>query len=329
MLSASPTSPRKAVEQVLWAFRDRVHDLKNDRRLRYVLLFKNHGEAAGATLEHTHSQLIALPVVPKRVQEEIAGRAEIPTSSKSGVFSATSSAQETKASGPASSPKPTASSSSSPTPPRFPFETWILPKQHRSHYEEIDAPHLENLAWVLKSTLRKIDKVLERPPYNLLIHTAPLQDPANLFFPLAHRNYSQAYAGRRFRVGHRFLHQPHPAGGVRPIFCATSRSGLNPNQKAAKFRRIAASSLRTSSFGSSTYPRGRRLHLARTKHPHQKSAQRMPLAFIRPPGRHNQPCERRDRIGPPPREHSRSKPSGRRSSPPPFRPPLRCFPNSR
>ena len=63
--------PERSIEQVLWAFRDRVNDLKNDRRLRYVLLFKNHGEAAGATLEHTHSQLIALPVVPKRVQEEL------------------------------------------------------------------------------------------------------------------------------------------------------------------------------------------------------------------------------------------------------------------
>ena len=63
--------PEKAIEQVLWAFRDRVADLKNDRRLRYVLLFKNRGEAAGAKMEHTHSQLIALPVVPKRVQEEV------------------------------------------------------------------------------------------------------------------------------------------------------------------------------------------------------------------------------------------------------------------
>ena len=46
-------------------------DLKNDRRFRYILIFKNHGEPAGATLEHTHSQLIALPIVPKRVREEV------------------------------------------------------------------------------------------------------------------------------------------------------------------------------------------------------------------------------------------------------------------
>ena len=61
--------PERALEDVLWAYRDRMLDLKNDRRFRYVLLFKNHGEAAGATLEHAHSQLIALPIVPKRVRE--------------------------------------------------------------------------------------------------------------------------------------------------------------------------------------------------------------------------------------------------------------------
>ncbi|HVN07555.1 MAG TPA: DUF4931 domain-containing protein, partial [Patescibacteria group bacterium] len=51
-----------SVEEVLWAYRDRILDLKRDRRFRYILIFKNHGEAAGATIEHTHSQLIALPI---------------------------------------------------------------------------------------------------------------------------------------------------------------------------------------------------------------------------------------------------------------------------
>ena len=49
----------------------RLNDLKKDRRFRYVLIFKNEGEDAGASLEHTHSQLIALPIVPKLVKEEV------------------------------------------------------------------------------------------------------------------------------------------------------------------------------------------------------------------------------------------------------------------
>ena len=61
----------RRVEDVLWAFRDRILDLKKDQRFRYILIFKNHGEAAGASLEHPHSQLIATPIIPKQVQEEL------------------------------------------------------------------------------------------------------------------------------------------------------------------------------------------------------------------------------------------------------------------
>src|SRR5215211_3642974 len=61
------------VERVLWAFRERVQDLKQDRRFRYIIVFKNHGAAAGASLAHSHSQLIALPIVPREVRDEVDG----------------------------------------------------------------------------------------------------------------------------------------------------------------------------------------------------------------------------------------------------------------
>jgi len=73
--------------------------------------------------------------------------------------------------------------------PRFPFETWILPNRHESHYEESDAATLQNLAFVLRSTMRKIDKVLERPAYNFILHTAPVQDAPLAPLPLAFRNH--------------------------------------------------------------------------------------------------------------------------------------------
>ena len=65
--------PEHQIKEVLWAFKERINDLKKDRRFKYIILFKNHGEAAGASLEHPHSQLIALPVIPKRVKEEVDG----------------------------------------------------------------------------------------------------------------------------------------------------------------------------------------------------------------------------------------------------------------
>ena len=176
VLSMTDLSERK-IEDVLCAFRERVNDLKNDRRLKYVLLFKNHGEAAGATLEHTHSQLIALPVVPKRVQEELEVT-EAYYEFKERCLFCDLIRQETKA-GTRVVTETDQFVVVEPYAPRFPFETWILPRRHRSHFEAADGGELSNLAWVLKSTLRKLEKVLERPPYNVVIHSAPLQDPAS------------------------------------------------------------------------------------------------------------------------------------------------------
>jgi UDPglucose--hexose-1-phosphate uridylyltransferase len=169
-----------SIEQVLWAFRDRVIDLKNDKRLRYVLIFKNQGESAGATLEHTHSQLIALPVVPKRVQEEIEAAQRYYEFKERCVF-CDLIRQEIKG-GTRVVTETDDFVVIEPYAPRFPFETWILPRQHRSHYENADAHQLKNLAWVLKTTLKKLEKVLERPPYNLIVHTAPLQEAANAHY---------------------------------------------------------------------------------------------------------------------------------------------------
>jgi UDPglucose--hexose-1-phosphate uridylyltransferase len=174
------TMPDKAVEAVFWAYRDRILDLKKDGRMRYILVFKNHGEAAGASLEHSHSQLIALPVVPRRVVEEMEGskkyfdsrerciycdiiRQEVQTGSR--VVLETEHFVVV-----------------CPYAARFPFELWILPRHHYSHFEASDGPVFGNLSWVLPVVLREIDKVLEHPAYNFMIHTAPLQDPALLYY---------------------------------------------------------------------------------------------------------------------------------------------------
>ena len=170
----------RQVAELIWAFRDRVLDLKKDRRLRYVMLFKNHGEEAGASLEHPHSQIIALPVVPKRVQEEIDGarkyfdfkercvycdilRQEVRDAERLVLQS-----DEFLAMCPFAS--------------RFPFETWIVPFRHDSHFETIHEKEVNSLAWMLKSVLKKMDRVLEKPAYNLIIHTAPVQEAGCTYY---------------------------------------------------------------------------------------------------------------------------------------------------
>jgi UDPglucose--hexose-1-phosphate uridylyltransferase len=166
--------PEHQIEEVLWAFKDRVNDLKKDSRFRYIILFKNHGEAAGASLEHPHSQLIALPVIPKRVRELMDG-AKLFYEMKERCIFCDIIRQEGTA-GIRLVTETERFTALEPYAPRFPFETWILPKRHASHYEDSDAPTLKDLAWVLRSTMRKIEKVLEQPAYNFIIHSAPVQE---------------------------------------------------------------------------------------------------------------------------------------------------------
>lgn len=59
---------------------------------------------------------------------------------------------------------------------RFPFETWVVPRAHNSHFETAHASLIQNLAWAVRATIRKIERVLEFPSYNFLIHTAPVQE---------------------------------------------------------------------------------------------------------------------------------------------------------
>jgi UDPglucose--hexose-1-phosphate uridylyltransferase len=174
------TLPSARVEDVLWAFRDRILDLKKDRRFKYILIFKNHGDAAGASLEHTHSQLIALPVVPKRVIEEVDGAREYYNFKERCIF-CDILRQEAE-----NEIRVIAENrefiSVAPFAPRFPFEMWILPKEHRSAFEESQKNEFEQLAQILKDMLMRLDKVLDYPAYNYVIHTSPLPDSSNDYY---------------------------------------------------------------------------------------------------------------------------------------------------
>ncbi len=170
----------RAVEEVLWAYRDRILDLRKDRRFKYMLIFKNHGEAAGASLEHTHSQLIALPVVPKRVREEVDGAREHYNFKERCIF-CDIIRQETE-SGIRMIAENQDFAALAPFAPRFPFEMWIIPKVHHSAFEESQKHELERLAGILKDMLMRLDKTLDYPAYNYIIHTSPMGESTEDYY---------------------------------------------------------------------------------------------------------------------------------------------------
>jgi UDPglucose--hexose-1-phosphate uridylyltransferase len=165
-----------AVEQVLWAFRERVHDLKQDRRFRYIIVFKNHGTAAGASLDHAHSQLIALPIVPREVKDEVDGARTHYRFKERCVFC--DIIRQEVGDGRRLIAETADMVAVAPYAPRFPFETWILPKRHQHLYEDTPRHEYGSLARLLGDILRRMNKTLQNPPYNLLIHSAPLSEPS-------------------------------------------------------------------------------------------------------------------------------------------------------
>ena len=159
------------IKDVLIAFRERITDLFRDPRLRYVLIFKNHRAQAGASLIHTHSQLIATPMVPPVVKQELIVCREN-YRSKERCFICDLIKQEIEFE------KRIVYDTNgyiiwTPFASSFPFETWIIPKSHLHDYSKLSDKELLDLALVLKLNLISLKRLLNDPPYNFVIHTAP------------------------------------------------------------------------------------------------------------------------------------------------------------
>lgn len=166
-----------AIDAVLWAARERMRDLKQDRRFKSIVIFKNHGASAGALLEHSHTQLVALPIVPRDVREELLG-AQAHFQARERCVYCDILRQETRE-GTRLVAENADMVALSPYAPRFPFETWILPRRHQSHFEDAWRHEYGALARLISEVLRRINRALENPPYNLLIHSAPVGDAAS------------------------------------------------------------------------------------------------------------------------------------------------------
>lgn len=164
--------PLEQVTAVLCAYRDRFRDLRQDIRFKYILLFRNHGRLAGASQDHPHSQLIALPMIPHEAALQIEGAARYREYRERCVYcdmvkqelsdeERIVAANEEFVAFCAFAGK-------------YPFETWIFPRRHQPSFEAESPDRLALLASILQETLQRIGRCLSWPPYNFTIHTAPV-----------------------------------------------------------------------------------------------------------------------------------------------------------
>jgi UDPglucose--hexose-1-phosphate uridylyltransferase len=168
------------VKNTLLAAKSRILDLKKDTRFKYIMVFKNFGPTAGATLSHSHTQLIALPVVPLRVQEEIEG-ARTHFQMKERCIFCDIIQYESEAD------RRLLMENEhfivlAPYAPRFSFELALYPKRHNPAFESTPDTELESLSSILSETLNKVARLLSRPDYNLIIHNAPCYNNVGDFY---------------------------------------------------------------------------------------------------------------------------------------------------
>jgi len=174
------TMSLESVRNIVIAYRERILDLKKDSRMKYVLVFKNWGLLAGASLEHTHSQLIATPIVPKRIVEylnghkryfDYRGRCIICDMVTQELSERTRFVDENKD---FVVIEPFAS--------RFPFETWIIPKNHQAHYEFENSSIYNSFADILRMTIKRLSIALNRAPYNFVLMNCSFDNKYNEYY---------------------------------------------------------------------------------------------------------------------------------------------------
>lgn len=160
------------VENILKMYCRRMSDLRKDNRFKYILLFKNYGPSAGASLEHPHTQLIALPMIPKNVQEELDGAFHYFEYRERCIFCDIIRQEIQEKERIVFENKHFLAFC--PYVSKFSFEVWVTPKKHQDAFCLMNPEQIQDLAKILKSTLQRINEVLYQPAYNFIIHTSPL-----------------------------------------------------------------------------------------------------------------------------------------------------------
>jgi len=174
-----PDLLNEEIEKVIMMCCRRAQDLIKDKRFKYIMIFKNHGYAAGASLQHAHTQIIALPMVPKNVMEEIRGAFNYFQYRERCIFC--DMIRQELQEGERMVFENKYFVSFCPFVSRFPFEVWIIPKKHNGLFCHLPQEEIPALASILKETIHRLKKVFPNLSYNFIIHTSPANSDTDGF----------------------------------------------------------------------------------------------------------------------------------------------------
>ncbi|MBI3076462.1 MAG: galactose-1-phosphate uridylyltransferase [Deltaproteobacteria bacterium] len=168
-----PETPPEHLERVLEAYQVRCLDLRKDPRFRQIVVLKNHGYGVSA-FQHPHSHIVALPVVPKGIDEELWGASAHYSVKERCVFC--DIIRDEIRLGRRLVLETRLFVSYAPFAPRFPFELWILPKRHEPDFGGIGMEERQDLAQVLKTVLSRLGAIIPNLSSSLILHTSPLHE---------------------------------------------------------------------------------------------------------------------------------------------------------
>jgi UDPglucose--hexose-1-phosphate uridylyltransferase len=158
---------------VINAYIDRLRELSAKPYVKYVSIFRNHGLEAGASLSHAHSQIIATPLIPRIVEEELKASKKFWTKNKKCVFC---DILEKELDGPRLILKNTNYVAFAPWASVNPLEFWIFPKKHETTLLGMSKSEVKTFAKTLKICLNGLKRLLNDPPYNFGFHLAINKD---------------------------------------------------------------------------------------------------------------------------------------------------------
>jgi len=167
------------VREVIWAYKQRLQEIKKDPRFKHFLVVKNSGRGV-SNFSHSHSHIVATPIIPKRIEEEIDGAREYFHYHDRCIYCDIIRQELGEPSRIVFQDKlflvfcPFAS--------RFPFEMLIIPMAHQPFFEILDNDHVHGFANALQISLRRMNILLPDIPYNFILHSSPCSESYKDFF---------------------------------------------------------------------------------------------------------------------------------------------------
>lgn len=165
------------IEDLVRVYKNRFIESHRDPRVEHVIIFKNHGERAGTSIRHPHSQLIATPVVPLQFRDRV--QAAMHYFDDTGECLMCSIVKRELEEGARVVLDTEAFLTFIPYAALSPFHTWIFPKRHSAAFSDINEDEVAELAVHVRQILKRFYVGLENPDYNLVIRSSRPQDAAN------------------------------------------------------------------------------------------------------------------------------------------------------